>query len=165
MPVLRANLRGFPRQTCLQALLGSRAESERDFYIANNGGASSSVYPLADCHLIWPEVKMERVIRLPQLTLPEAMSKARLSFQGFDTLVMDVQGSELEILKGIPNLQSIFRRIQLETSDFPVYQKAPLKTQIDRHLSSCGYRLAESMIFASDGQTRHCMDCRYVLNG
>lgn len=163
IPILRTNLRGFPRQACLQALLGSRAESEREFYIANNAGASSSVYPLAECHLIWPEVKMEGVIRLPQLTLPEAMAKARLSLQGFDTLVMDVQGSELEILKGIPNLQNHFQRIQLETSDFPVYQKAPLKAQIDRHLKSCGYRLAESMIFASGGQTRNCMDCRYVL--
>jgi len=165
MPILHTNLRGFPRQTCLQALLGSRTEPGREFYIANNGGASSSVYPLADCHLIWPKVKMERVVRIPQLTLPEATAKARRSIQDFDTLVMDVQGSELEILRGIPDLRSIFQRIQLETSDFPVYQKAPLKEQIDRYLLSCGYRLAESMVFASYGKTRHCVDCRYVLNG
>ena len=103
------------------------------------------------------------MVRLPQLTLPEAMKKAGLFLQGFDTLVMDVQGSELEILKGLPNLQRIFQRIQLETSDFPVYQNAPLKMQIDRYLTSCGYCLAETVVFASDGQTRSCMDCRYVL--
>lgn len=68
---------------------------------------------------------MEGVIRPPQLALPEAIAKARLSLQGFDTLVMDVRGSKLEILKGIPNLRNHFQRIQLETSDFSVYQKAP----------------------------------------
>lgn len=56
MPILRTNLPGFPRQACLQALMVSRAESEREFCIANNAGASSSVYLLAEGCLIWLKV-------------------------------------------------------------------------------------------------------------
>ena len=152
MPTLRANLRGFPRQTCLQALLGNRAEPACEFFLANNEGASSSLYALAEAHLIWPEIKMNRSLKLPKITLPEALANSGIPPKQFDTLVMDVQGAELEILMGIPRLEEQFIRIQLETSDFPVYRGAPLKDEIDRYLFRRGYRSAGSTVFASAGK-------------
>lgn len=165
MSILRANLRGFPRQTCVQALLGSRVEPACEFFLANNAGASSSVYPLSEAHLIWPDVKIIQSITLPKLTLPEALNKAGHSLKDFDTLIMDVQGSEMEILRGIPFLEKKFMRIQLETSDFPVYQGAPLKSEIDQYLIELGYQSAGSDVFASAGGRKNCMDCRYILKG
>lgn len=51
---------------------------------------------------------MKELIHLPRLTLPEAMAKARLSLREFDTLVIDVRGSEMEILMGIFCLETQF---------------------------------------------------------
>lgn len=84
--------------------------------------------------------------------------------EDYDTLVMDVQGAELEILKGITHLEKRFKCIQLETSDFPLYRGAAIKSEIDQFLQALGYRLIESKTFASDGIDRNCMDCRYMLN-
>jgi len=162
VPKLRANLRGFSKQICLQALLGDRAQEACDFYIANNEGASSSLYPLDQAHLIWPELKMGEKLSLPKYTLPQALLQAGLSMSDFDTLILDVQGAEMEILKGIPQIQKYFKRIQLETSNFAVYQGVPLKEEIDQYLFERGYEVVGSKIFAAYGK-KQCMDSRYIL--
>ena len=165
IPHLRANLRGFPQQHCIQGLVGSCAEPHCRFYVANNDGASSSVFPFERHGEIWPEIRMDNAKFLRKYTLPELLEARSIPIGGFDTLVMDCQGSELDILRGIPRLSERFRRIQLETSDFPVYRGAPLKPEIDAHLFSLGYQLMQCSVFATGGQQKNCMDCRYVLAG
>jgi FkbM family methyltransferase len=164
IPILKANLRGVPMQSCMQSLLGSKSCSNRKFFVANNEGASSSIYPFQEQSLIWPDLKMSGSKTLRQFTLPEALAGSSKRIEDYDTLIMDVQGAELEILKGIPNLEQRFKRIQLETSDFPLYQGAAIQSEIDSFLQYSGYRLLESKTFATDGIKRNCMDCRYVLD-
>jgi len=164
IPILKANLRGVPMQSCMQSLLGSKSCSNRKFFVANNEGASSSIYPFQEQSLIWPDLKMSSSKTLRQFTLPEALAGSSKRIEDYDTLIMDVQGAELEILKGIPNLEQRFKRIQLETSDFPLYQGAAIQSEIDSFLQYSGYRLLESKTFATDGIKRNCMDCRYVLD-
>lgn len=164
IPILKANLRGVPMQSCMQSLLGSKSCSNRKFFVANNDGASSSIYPFQEHSLIWPDLKMTSSKTLRQFTLPEALAGSSKRIEDYDTLIMDVQGAELEILKGIPNLEQRFKRIQLETSDFPLYQGAAIQSEIDSFLQYSGYRLLESKTFATDGIKRNCMDCRYVLD-
>ena len=163
IPILKANLRGVPMQNCIQSLLGSKSCSSRKFFVANNDGASSSIYPFQEQSVIWPELEMRGAIKLPQFTLADALMRFSKRIEDYDTLVMDVQGAELEILKGITHLEKRFKCIQLETSDFPLYRGAAIKSEIDQFLQALGYRLIESKTFASDGNDRNCMDCRYML--
>lgn len=162
MPVLQANLRGFPNQISLEALLGDRFQEGCDFHIANNEGASSSLYPFDQAHRIWPELDMRGKLLLTKLTLPQALAQAGISLASYDTLILDVQGAEMGILQGIGHLPNHFRQIQLETSNFPVYRGAPLRDEIDEYLAQLGYLAVESRVFAAAGQDQ-CMDCRYVL--
>jgi FkbM family methyltransferase len=160
---LQANLRGFQNQRCFQGLLGSHAQSQCEFHIASNDGASSSVYPFGQHNLLWPEIDMYEKIYLPKVTLPELLVKENIAISDYDTLIMDVQGSELDILRGIPDLPQIFTRIQLEAADFPVYQGSPLKMEIDEYLNKIGYIAAGVKIFRSGiGGTKNCMNCRYI---
>jgi FkbM family methyltransferase len=121
MPRLMLNLRGFIKQRALLALVGSDARTERNFFISNNDGASSSVYALKEHEVIWPEVKMINQLSLQQKTLPQVLRDENILADDYDILVLDVQGAELDILKGIPNLRTQFSRIELEAADFPAY--------------------------------------------
>ena len=162
MLILRANLRGFHRQKCFQALLGAESESRCAFHISTNDGASSSVHSLEEHRLLWPEIQMRETIYLPRFTLPQAMIKNHVSSLDYDTLIMDVQGAEMDVLRGIPDLSRRFRQIQLETSDFPLYRGAPIRHEIETYLRKQGFRFAECKVFASLGGQKNCMDCRYV---
>lgn len=160
---LLANLRGVPRQKALLGLLGSEERNAREFYVASNDGASSSVFLLDPNESLWPEIRIEKKLLLPQLTLPGLLRQAGLREEEYDTLVLDVQGAELDILKGVPRLAETFPRIQLEAANFPLYQGAPVLDEIDDYLRLLGYRPLARRVFASDQQGRQCMDCRYAL--
>jgi len=162
-PKLLANLRGVPRQKAVLGLVGSEDREQREFFVANNDGASSSVFPLSHHATLWPEVRMENKLFLPQFTLPGLLRRLGLSLGGYDTLVLDVQGAELDILKGIPQLAQTFTRIQLEAANFPLYLGAPVLDEIEKYLGARGYQPVARKVFASDGHGRQCMDCRYVL--
>lgn len=164
IPLLCANLRGFPRQMWLQALVGEAEHPSVPFYLSSNAGASSSVFPFDRHQDIWPEITMLKKIYLPQTTLPKILAGKRFRNIQFDTLVMDVQGSEMGILRSIPDLPRQFQRIQLETSDFSLYQGAPLNHEIHAYLSCRGFRLVGLKKYASDGLGKNCMDCRYELD-
>lgn len=162
--VINANLRGFVRQKAFIGLLGSNEQEKQIFNVSNNDGLSSSVYTFEKHSDLWPEVKMVKVKTLPQTTLDAILKKNKEDSNRYDTLVLDTQGSELDILKGISNLNKWIKRIQLETSNFNVYKNAPLKKAIDAFLFSKGYVLLESQVFnSSKDKIKKCMNCRYII--
>ena len=71
MPRLMLNLKGFIKQRAHLALVGTEPRTEKNFFISNNDGASSSVYAIKEHEVIWPEVKMINQISLEQKTLPQ----------------------------------------------------------------------------------------------
>ena len=161
-PRLLANLRGIPRQYALCGLVGSQRKPNVEFHISNNDGASSSVYLFDQHKSIWPEIDFVKKMYLPQSTLPQLLDEAGISMQSYDTLVMDVQGSELEILKGVPDLSKRFERVQLEACDFPAYRGAPMKKELDAYLREQGFSLIASKVFATGRNGEQSMDCRYL---
>ena len=163
MSGLQENLRGFLNQRCLQGLIGSSTQALCEFHIASNDGALSSVCPFGQHKMLWPEINMNKRIFLSMLSLPELLVKENIAISDYDTLIMDLQGSELDILRGLPDSPQLFTRIQLEASDFSLYQGSPLKKEIDEYLSQKGYIPAEVKIFRSGGGgMKNCMNCRYI---
>lgn len=161
---ITANLRGFPRQKVIIGLLGSTELAQRRFFISNNSGSSSSVFDFAEHTELWPEVSMINICELPQTTLPQLLQKHRIKISEYDSLVLDIQGAELDVLKGIPDLKKYFKKIQLEAADFKIYDGAPLKKEIDQYLFSKGFKNLESKAFKTNKlQTKKCMNCKYTL--
>lgn len=116
---LTETIKSFPNQIALNALLDSKCQSARDFFITSNGGESSSIYPLA-VNNYWKDLKNSEICRLPSKRLDCLLSD--LDIQEFDYWIVDVQGAEIEVLKGAGNLLRFCRYLQIEISQEKFYE-------------------------------------------
>jgi len=148
---LQANLAagsGYPRQQAFQYLVTDEDDGEYTFHLANNGGASSSVF---DIHLhrdIWPEIAYEHAIILPSITLATLVAKEGVDIARYDALVMDTQGSELLVLRGAESLLGHFKYIKAEAADFEAYRGGCQVKHIDAFLKPRGFRQLTKHVFA-----------------
>jgi FkbM family methyltransferase len=101
-------------------LLLSDEERVVEFYIASNEGASSSLYELSKgSGFEKTGLKMETTIQLSTTRLDKALSKE--DFLKFDHWVVDVQGAELEVLRGAGEFIIYCNSIQVEVSRREIY--------------------------------------------
>lgn len=119
---LQENLRGFPQQWAVQALVTDRDDVEYDFNVANNGGAASSLLAPKEMYDYWPDMRFDRTIQLRSVTLPSLLEREQVDPGLYDTLILDVQGAELLILEGAgPNLEG-FRYVRTEVANYEAYK-------------------------------------------
>src|SRR5947209_20512337 len=83
---LVANLRTFPQQRALQALVTDRDDAEAALHVANNGGASSSVLGLKRHREIWPEVEYTHTLALRSVTLATLFRREAIDISLYDAL-------------------------------------------------------------------------------
>jgi FkbM family methyltransferase len=72
---LVSNIKPYPKQTAIQALLTDRAGETVKLNIANNSGASSSIFDLALHKDIWPEVDYVDQVQLQTETLDRLLER------------------------------------------------------------------------------------------
>jgi FkbM family methyltransferase len=137
---LQENLRGFPEQRALQALVTDRDGVPQTLHVSSNRGNSSSLLDLALHADIWPSVHYDHDITLRSVTLPTLLYAAGVDLRGYDGLVVDAQASELLILRGAVPLLRAFRFIKLEAADFEVYRDCPKVEDISAFLAAHGFR-------------------------
>jgi FkbM family methyltransferase len=136
---LKTNLIGIPKQLAIQGLVTDMDNTEYQFHIANNYGASSSILELNLHQDIWPQIKYEKTIKLQSNTLASLLKNNHINIAEYDTLIMDTQGSELLVLKGsVPILQN-FTYIKTEVSDFESYKGCCQLKDIESFLINRGY--------------------------
>ncbi len=158
---LQKNIEMFPEQRALQALVGARDGEKHVFYLSEGSGAASSMLPLHDVNVIWPDVRYEAAIELTGVTLPTLLENNRISASDYPALVLDTQGSELMILKGAEPILGAFRYVKTEVADFEAYEGCALLPEIDDFMKSNGFRQVAKQLFASDGGSRNYYDVIY----
>lgn len=136
---LRQNLRGYPKQRALSYLITDRDDAEYEFHVANNGGASSSIFDFGLHKEIWPHVAFEKSISLRSVTLASCLQKECINLADYQALILDTQGSELLVLKGAAAILSGFRFIKLEVSDFESYKGCCQLRDVEQFLQLQGY--------------------------
>ncbi len=117
--ILANRISEIKKYKAIQILVGARDDEEKDFYIASNFGASSSILAPSGHRDIFPEVNFENKLRLQSQTLDTIIKKSYgatgISIPKFDALYMDVQGAELEVLKGacgtLENINYIYTEV------------------------------------------------------
>ena len=141
--VERANdhLASFPRQNVLQALLWSEPGLEKEFKIASNDQGSSSVFDFYFHSASYPHIKMNQKINLITTTLDLVLPEQPYDAEGFPYLVLDVQGAELEVLKGSRILLKKTDVIMTEVSTRELYKNAPLYGDMIKWLEIEGFTL------------------------
>ncbi len=157
---LRGLAQDYPRLVIYDHGLGAQA-AEFDINVASNLG-SSSILDFTDLQLeTYPGVTVVgketiRVEALDTIATPEMT-------QGRTLLKMDVQGFELEVLKGaVATLENI-EAIYLEASFLPLYADQPLATELIVWLDQHGYGLAAIYnVDSGAGTTPSQADCLFL---
>lgn len=154
---LRRNVAGFRKQRVLEALLLDQPGTQVVLHVANNGGASSSIFDFKLHTDIWPDVRYTHDLPLTSKTLPGLLHESGIEVGRYDALLIDTQGSELLILQGARDILSAFRFIQVEAADFAAYDGAATTGQITTFLNEAGFRFLSSRRLAvHDGGGTYC---------
>lgn len=128
------------------ALVSAEAGEELEFNRFNGDGASSSVYCSTDTYRARFPNSFEtgEVIQLTTRSLPDILSR-----HGIDPLtatrpmlVVDVQGHELAVLKGLGEGLRQFAQCKCEVSRVPMYDGGAKFEDIDAHMREMGFSLA-----------------------
>jgi FkbM family methyltransferase len=154
---LRVNIGSFHNQLALNALLDSKCQSSRDFFITSNNAESSSIYPLAG-NDYWRGLENSEVCKLPSKRLDCIFSGFEL--REFDYWIVDVQGAELEVLKGAGDLLNYCRYLQVEISQEKFYEGGAEFQELRAFLDSKSFipmwlpsRPHEEIIFMNPGSS------------
>jgi FkbM family methyltransferase len=136
---------GNPRRFPVQALCSDEEGRKQVFWVATNEGQSSSMMR-PDRHLEqYPKIKFPNAIKLFSTTLDGLMARTTLQHPEladvrFDTLLIDVQGAELKVLRGASGLLGQVRQIIAEVGG-DLYEGAPSLEEVQAHLGPLGFRL------------------------
>ncbi len=137
---LKKNLEGFPRQKAYKDLITDKDNEIYTFHIANNDGASSSIFELNLHKDIWPEVSFLHSTKLTSLTLKSFVEKNKIPVDNYQALIIDTQGAELLVLKGAGNLLKKFKYIKVEVADFESYKGCCQVLDVDQFLKINGFK-------------------------
>jgi FkbM family methyltransferase len=137
---LKINIARFSKQKAISALVTNSNEKIYEFHIANNLGASSSIFDLKDHKNIWPDVEYTKSISLQGITLSKLYNQYKIDPSLYQALIMDTQGSELLILEGAIDLLSYFKFIKVEVADFEIYSGCCQLKDIQLFMHKHNYR-------------------------
>lgn len=137
---LRANLVGYPKQVAFDYLITDKDGDVYIFHISNNDrGASSSIFEMGkDSVEVMPELQYVATMEVKSHKLDS------LPTQGFDALVLDVQGSELLVLNGAVETLKHVRFVQAESYDAEFYVGGATTPGIREFLTAQGFEEVES---------------------
>jgi len=142
---LRKNIRNMLRQRAILALCWNKDGARVPFHPTSNNGLSSSVYPLARHQDLWPEVKPNGRVMMTTRTLDRILFPQRRKRIPYDTLVLDTQGSELQILRGAGKTLAQVQTIVCEACNFEAYRGGCRAGQIRSFLRRRGWQLFHSL--------------------
>jgi FkbM family methyltransferase len=146
---------------CASALLWSSSNEKLKFKIANNEVSSSAFSFTGETP--WENVRTVKEIELQTSTLDTLVLERILNvdFLNQALLVLDVQGAELEVLKGSADTLSFFSAVSVEVSKKRVYTGGAEYKSIDSYLKSQGYKKIAEWVDPKIGHG----DALYVAKG
>lgn len=136
---LQENIQDFSKQYALNELITDVDDKEYMFNLSSNGGASSSIYDFGVHRERFAHVEMEDQIKLTSKTLNRLFREQNIHFDKFDGMVLDTQGSELDVMRGAQEIIPHLDFIRTEASDFNLYEDANLLSDIIEWLNERGF--------------------------
>jgi FkbM family methyltransferase len=99
----------------------------------NTGGASILR------ELSTPEYGFARSITVPVVRFDDFIDGLNMQLDGFDLLYVDVQGMELQVLKGFGKYLQTFKFLNIECSEQPLYEGEASAAEVCSYLTSQGF--------------------------
>jgi FkbM family methyltransferase len=133
---LKRNVINFPNQTCRNFIAHSICAVNSEFHIASNNGESSSIFPIA-VNDYWEGLENVGVTYLPAMKVDCAISRAEI--EKYSYWVIDVQGAELEVLRGSLKSLKSCRYLNLEVSQGTFYKGGAHYSDLKQFLENLGF--------------------------
>ena len=144
---LKNNLKVYPYQKAICALISDESDKIETFKISNNDGASSSIFDFgylsSGSQTLWPnkkKLKMTNIINLKTSTIDDLILKNKIEIKSYNHWVLDLQGAELLALKGADKSIEYCKSLFIEVSKGEVYQNAAQYHEIKEFLLKKGFK-------------------------
>lgn len=144
--ILEGILSGIPNQHLIPKAVWHTDGESLSFNITNKT-MSSSLYEL-DRHLEkYPDIVLTKIVNVDTITL----DRYSTSREAPNLINLDIQGAELDALRGASNLLGQVAYIYTEVSFLELYKDAPLADEIDSYLQSFGFKRVVTRKVPRDG--------------
>jgi FkbM family methyltransferase len=117
------------------------ANETRRFHVTNFT-QSSSLLPLRDHTAIYPQIFESSAIDVPCVRLDDLIAELGVDPVDYDILNIDVQGAEMMVLRGAPELLRNVKLINIEVNFAELYAGCPQIEDIESFIIGCGFRRA-----------------------
>jgi len=136
---LKQNIKKYPKQKALNYLITDKDHMITKFNVSNSYGGMSSIYKLGAHKKLFPNIKMVKKILLKSITLKTLINKKRIKIENYQALIIDVQGAELKVLKGIGNYLKYFKYVLLETDNCELYENSSQVKELREYMLKNNY--------------------------
>jgi len=158
-PVLKKNLKPFSNQISFN--IGIHDLLKRAIlHISSNDGQSSSLLDLGTHSLHHPDVTYVEDHEIQLNRLDYFLEDNELNIKDFNFLNIDVQGTELHVLRSVGDQLGDLDYIYLEVNEEEVYKGCALLTQIDDYLDYYNFIRIKTKITRA-----HWGDAFYIKEG
>jgi FkbM family methyltransferase len=138
-------------QTVLIWCAISDFEGEADFHITNNLDCSSLLKP-KELLTYYPKIKLDRVEKVQVTTMNKLFSNCILhDIKNYNVLNIDIQGSELDAIKGATDLLPYLDLINLEVENVYLYENNAITHEVVDYLRDKGFKMYRKTIMAKNG--------------
>ncbi len=124
---LKLNISNYKNQKAYNYLLHETNQKEVKFKISNNDGASSSIYDFGEHHknsILFGKRKFKftKIIKMETYSFDNFINQEKINIREFDLWIIDVQGSELPVIKGSQNSLKFCKYLVTEISKKEFYK-------------------------------------------
>lgn len=145
--ILCKNINKYEKNQCFNVLLSDKEGEIVDFYVTSNFRAASSSMLKLKKHIdYYPEIKVEKTLHLETKTLKNIIENNVFDLKKYNFLNMDVQGSELKVLKGLDCYINDFDYIYSEINIEYLYENCVLLSELEEYLKGFGFSREETNI-------------------
>ena len=135
---LKENIKYYKNQVAFKALITDKDNKYYKFYITNNRGESSSIYDFKLVNEVWSHIEIFKTMRLKSITLKTLLKREKINLKKYDSLVLDTQGSELDVLKGAD--LTYIKYIKIEVPNFEAYKGGCQVEEVSWFMKKNGYK-------------------------
>lgn len=123
-----------------QAVVGEVSGQTVTFNVASNDSRSSSILPLGRHGELRPGITYVDTFEAQIETLDDIIS-AEFAAHRFNYLVIDVQGADLQVLKGARRLLQMIDAVYVEVATEPLYEGGSDLLSIHAYLDQLGFKI------------------------
>lgn len=144
--ILKSKLMDIPNQHVISKAVWHRDEEVLTFKITNKT-MSSSLYDLKIHSEKYPDIVLTKSVDVETITLNTYAMGRKVP----NLINLDIQGAELDALKGASNFLDQVSYIYTEVSYVELYKNAPLADEIDLYLTGFGFKKVVTRKVPRDG--------------